>query len=158
MRPVIVTALMVAACVSGQTDNKDAGLEKLIASLAAVNDGTLAPTAHRPRIAADVLAVAEENHPPSSASIEILAHDLARTLSGKVLPRQHLSAVASEIRAALHSAGVGSFRLQQTLTRFEDSLRSLGVSATDAKAVAADLAAIAKEVRGPEGIPSQRLR
>ena len=158
MRLVVVTALVAAACVSGQTHATDAGLEELTASLAALNDRTLTQTAHRDRLAADIMALAEDNHSPSNASVGILVHDLARTLSGKVLPSRMLLVVASDIRAVLHSAGVGNFRLQEALSRFEQSLRSLGVGATDAKSVAADLAAIGKEVRGPEGVPSQPLR
>lgn len=158
MRLVIVTALILAATGSGQTHAKDAGLEKLTASLTALKDRTLTQTAHRDRIAADINALAEENHPPSTASVGILAHDLARTLAGKALSSHQLSDVASDIRSVLHSAGVGAFKLQQALSRFEDSIRSLGVSATDAESVAADLAAIGKEVRGPEGVPSQPLR
>ena len=153
-----MTALIIAACALGQTNAPEADLARLATSLAALTDRSITQTAHLDRIAADIIAVSEENHRPSAASVGILAQSLVRSLSGKSISTAQSWVLATEIQAVLRSAGVATFRFQQALDRFEQSLRTLELTATDAKAVAAPLAAVGKEVRGPEGIPAQPLK
>jgi hypothetical protein len=155
-----VSALMFTAGLvsSGQTNDTKANLEKLTESLAALTDSTLTATSHRDRIVGNMMALSEENHPPSSATVVMLAHGLVRALSGRPVPRPQASVIATDILAVLHSAGVGTFKFQKALSRFENSLRTIGVAATEAKNLSSHLAAMGKEVRGPEGMPVERWR
>lgn len=104
------------------------------------------------------MALAEAVHPPSLATVARFAGGLVSTLSDKRLTEPQLSNLARGIVSVLRSAGVANSEFRQAVARTHNALGSLGVSATAAKRLSADLEAIGKDVRGPEDLPANVLR
>lgn len=159
MRLLTVYALLLPGFALGQSaDPPPAAVHQLAASLAALRDTGSTRASHQERIANDLMALAEAVHPPSLATVARFAGGLVSTLSDKRLTEPQLSNLARGIVSVLRSAGVANSEFRQAVARTHNALGSLGVSATAAKRLSADLEAIGKDVRGPEDLPANVLR
>jgi hypothetical protein len=156
MRCATLTIFVLAGCVAGQVPDSEAAVKKLTSSLAALKAISSTQASHRERITNDIMAVSEESHRPSRSTVGAFADGLISTLFGRQLSDPYLSHLATGIHAVLHSAGEGTSTFRQSVSRVENALISLGVSASAAQKVVAELEAVGKEVRGPEGVPLRR--
>lgn len=111
----------------------------------------LASLAHTPQAVAErqvalhLMALSEPTHEPSRPTLETFARDLARTLRSRPVSGAQAAQLVSLIDSVFKSAGTSTIGFYEHVRKFQEEAGS--------SKLAAELAAIGKQVRGPEDTP-----
>jgi hypothetical protein len=144
------------AAQPGSDDGPDkAAVAKLNSILLTLNGATSSAVSRQ--FADAILSMAESYHKPSRPSVVRFSEELANGLALKELPVKPISQVSASIVEVLESAGVGTYKLKESVERARQALVALGLMGGNARSIAELLLTIGKEVRGPEDMPVQRF-
>jgi hypothetical protein len=144
------------AAQPGSDDGPDkAAVAKLNSILLTLNGATSSAVSRQ--FADAILSMAESYHKPSRATVVRFSEELANGLALKELPVKPISQVSASIVEVLESAGVGTYKLKESVERARQALVALGLMGGNARSIAELLLTIGKEVRGPEDMPVQRF-
>ena len=150
-----ISLLLLAGALAaqpGNTPDRASAVRKLNSTLLSLKDGN-SSDAVSAQFAADLTALADRDHRPSSIRIKVLADELTMVLNAKNLRPDALPQIAGPIFDVLQSAGTSTMGFNDSVTRFETALRLLNVEPRRARSAADRLRAIGKEVRGPDDSP-----
>ena len=143
--------LLLVWGLTAQTPLNDLAVTRLNSTLMAVKGATsLSPI--RQQLVSDIMALAEKGHQPSRPTVTKFVDALTVGLPSDNLSINHLSIVTTSIIEVLHSAGTGTLKFRASVNGAQQALISLGVGASNATSIAANLTELGNEVRGPDDL------
>jgi hypothetical protein len=146
VRSLIGVVLLSASAASAQST------ARLDSDLAALSSPNAPIAAIANRATDDILALADNDAPPSRKTTLDFSIELTKALAGKSSSPAVLKRADAAILEVLQSSGIPSARFHASLDHFRDALLALGVSPAAARDAANQLMILGQEVRGPEGI------
>lgn len=156
MRALLIPVLLASASLPAQGTSEVQARENLTSALMALQVPGQELRQKTAAVSAALAAVPEPMHQPKPTTLASLAHGLATNLAGRNLQRPAAAQLAAVITGALRSAGMGTWKFKELVSRFEEKLVAAGVDAPAARALAGRLRTAGEEVRGPEDIPARQ--
>jgi hypothetical protein len=109
-------------------------------------------------VADDIMALAEQAHPPARTLVQEFANNLTSELIPRGYPvRRLVRQLTTDIQKVLQSAGTSTAGFHEALDDAQKVLVALGVSTPAAQNLASLLRNIGEQVRGPEDMPALPL-
>ncbi len=166
MRMLIAFTLFACVTVIAQQPRKDEitsstpWIEKLRTDLSGVMSASKPnqEKAFRMAVADDIMALAEQAHPPARTLVQEFASNLTIELIPRGYPvRRLVRQLTSDIQMVLQSAGTSTAGFHEAVDDAQKVLVALGVSTPAAQNLASLLRNIGGQVRGPEDMPALPL-
>ena len=104
-------------------------------------------------VALHLAALAERTHEPSRAAVEAFARNLVRALRGQSVQEFQAAQLTAEIDSVFKSAGTSTVGFLAHVEDFQTCLAGFVQDKAAVRNLGGQLAAIGKQVRGPEDTP-----
>ena len=130
-----------------------APLDQLNTTLLQLRDAHSLTKPLRNQIVSEVFALGDRRTAPRRPLVENFVDELTASLAGKNLSAAEAGKLSNAVQAVMLSAGASSVDFKTSLETFEASLTGLGIAPARAKSLSALLAAVGRDIRGPEDVP-----
>ncbi len=136
-----------SATPSTPASSQQQSIARLKADLAALGGSAGAASERKLQFVRDLLAAARGTVKPSQATVTRFANSLGAALADKTVPAESQTRLAQNIEAILNGVNLSTSQTQAIADDMQATLQTSAVPRAAAAGVAADLKAIAAEVR-----------
>lgn len=131
-------------------------IDKLVADLSAIKQGSNVTQAQKDALKADLKAMSDGATRPDPALVEQLAGDLAEAMADGQMSNREKTKLTQDLYQVMNSANISTAEVNKAIADAQAILQSSGVSLSDVQAIANDLKAIASETQ--KNVPSASKR
>jgi hypothetical protein len=134
-----------ASTTPSVSSTQQQNLDKLIADLKGIRQGSQVTQAQKEALKADLFAIVDSATRPDASLVEQLATDLASALADGKVSSVEMTRLANDLKKVMNSANIPMSEVNQAIADAQNILTASGIDQSDVQTVVNDLKAIAAE-------------